>query len=907
MRSESMRTVLVLGILLLASPGQAAVPGFEARFVSGMESSDYRFSFAVATDGDSVTLFGGSTPEGVWTSEIRKYHVTTGSWEVLPASMPYDYAVNDRHEAALASNGKYYLAPGNGPGGWGQNDQVIEYDPALGTVVERAPVVGVGSNIWGIAVAPAPASKGGVYLFGGWTGSGVAAIRHYDPDSDTVTVLDSSLTVARTVGARVVHPNGRIYLFGGNTSSPATFRAVEAFDPADESLLPIANPLEFGFNQGTQAWVGTDSQIYLWNPDAPYLGNGSNSLIRFDPVTETFTDLGSMPLSGYLPNSAVRTSSGEVLLFGLVLPGYVWGVSGESVGEVWRLTQGLPPDVSDYRVTFNRGTYPNSRAWISDLDGANAEELADVDVASYVRIANGRVVFMAEDFEGQGPGIYTMEALPGAQVLKIPNTENVVGPQNFDAIDLSPDGQRVVWSGPEPGDGFPNHNLYVINIDGTGKTLIRRNTGQHHFGITWGEPGRIALMVSNVGNAFSQRPHTIRPDGSGLSQVVADFAQWPHIGGAEGRAVMTWTQPAPYLVTMNNNFSDFTEVPGNLTGYRLTAWNPSDNSVLGCSDGNLYRVDIETGTETLLFASGSQPCFGGDVGVGAETPVDTDADGVPDEIDNCPLTPNPDQDDADGDGLGDVCDDFPTDPANDIDGDLVSGDIDNCPLTPNPDQLDLDGDGAGDACDPDDDNDGVEDTLDNCSLTPNPDQLDLDGDGAGDVCDPDDDDDGVEDTLDNCPLFANPGQGDLDGDGTGDLCDDERIVYCMGFDLISDLSPVSFNRNRVLPLRAELADLFGAPLTDTDLPTPPVVQVTFSPEILATPTNVNPLTLPLATAMQHNQFRHVETVIPGRWLNRLAVRWYFAPGTYTVTMVSGAPSLYLFATSCTVDFIVLPP
>jgi len=34
---------------------------------------------------------------------------------------------------------------------------------------------------------------------------------------------------------------------------------------------------------------------------------------------------------------------------------------------------------------------------------------------------------------------------------------------------------------------------------------------------------------------------------------------------------------------------------------------------------------------------------------------DHDADGVPSNTDNCPLTPNPDQADADGDGIGDAC------------------------------------------------------------------------------------------------------------------------------------------------------------------------------------------------------------------------------------------------------------
>jgi len=53
----------------------------------------------------------------------------------------------------------------------------------------------------------------------------------------------------------------------------------------------------------------------------------------------------------------------------------------------------------------------------------------------------------------------------------------------------------------------------------------------------------------------------------------------------------------------------------------------------------------------------------------------------------------------------------------DADDDRVPDRVDNCPLIPNTDQADNDGDGAGNACDPDDDGDGVPDGADACVLS----------------------------------------------------------------------------------------------------------------------------------------------------------------------------------------------
>jgi hypothetical protein len=178
-----------------------------------------------------------------------------------------------------------------------------------------------------------------------------------------------------------------------------------------------------------------------------------------------------------------------------------------------------------------------------------------------------------------------------------------------------------------------------------------------------------------------------------------------------------------------------------------------------------------------------------------ESTADTDGDGYLDYEDNCPTVWNPDQEDADGDGIGDSCDvctDLDDDGYGDPGFPANTCELDNCPSIANADQADADGDGIGDVCDDctDTDGDGYGDpgyaantcATDNCPSVYNPDQEDADGDGVGDSCDvcTDLDDDGYGDPgfpantceLDNCPGTANPDQEDADGDGVGDVCDD---------------------------------------------------------------------------------------------------------------------------------------
>jgi uncharacterized repeat protein (TIGR01451 family) len=179
---------------------------------------------------------------------------------------------------------------------------------------------------------------------------------------------------------------------------------------------------------------------------------------------------------------------------------------------------------------------------------------------------------------------------------------------------------------------------------------------------------------------------------------------------------------------------------------------------------------------------------------------DIDNDGVCGDSDNCPDTDNPGQADADQDGIGDECDNCPEtfngptggscynyfthevwgncldhgscqensgewykwcDTAqNDQDGDGVGDVCDNCPNNSNDDQTDTDNDGIGDECD---------DCSADCCL-----------DGGDADCD--DSEDCTDDSCDpllgcvNTPRLNGTTCDDLDACTSGDTCQDGKCI-----------------------------------------------------------------------------------------------------------------------------------
>ena len=361
-----------------------------------------------------------------------------------------------------------------------------------------------------------------------------------------------------------------------------------------------------------------------------------------------------------------------------------------------------------------------------------------------VRNANvGYALGQAGDVNGDGETdlIISAKATPPVNPTVDPKVFVYTGKAGFGKIDLD-----YAWSIEEPQARNPDQALYRtfgfrvgsagdINGDTYGDIFIT----DHRFDNVG---GRNQYQVGNWGRVyiwFGGPPSAEDPSGLGLnpSPAKADI-----LLKGEGRSGGFGESVASGDLN-GDGYSDM--VVGDPRGYGY------------CFDP---QTELQEYTEVGLvwvFLSGFAP-------------PDTDKDGITDEEDNCPTTPNSEQANSDTDKWGDACDNcrlVDNDDQDNNDGDQFGDACDNCPFIANNNQVNQDGDTSGDVCD-------------NCPGIPNNDQSNWDGDSWGDLCDncpyvrredqADSDSDGFGDICDNCPSVRND-QTDSDSDGVGDDCD----------------------------------------------------------------------------------------------------------------------------------------
>lgn len=159
------------------------------------------------------------------------------------------------------------------------------------------------------------------------------------------------------------------------------------------------------------------------------------------------------------------------------------------------------------------------------------------------------------------------------------------------------------------------------------KFKFKPSTDQYAFQFVFGseEYGRYASLRKNDGFIFNL-------NGNNIATIGGKVVSVNNVNSNSNASYYINNITARKCVTLDG----FTTVVTVTVPVRANEWN-SVKIAVGDRDNWQY--------DSAVFISG-----------GPAQPQDSDNDGIPDDVDNCPLVHNPEQRDLDGDGLGDACD-----------------------------------------------------------------------------------------------------------------------------------------------------------------------------------------------------------------------------------------------------------
>jgi N-acetylneuraminic acid mutarotase len=262
-----------------------------------------------ATAGGRMYVFAGLAPIWKPVGMVYEYDPRTDKWtKKRPMALPSHHVAFTEFRGKIYAFGGFVL-PESGPPGWTPINNAWEYDPAADTWQALAPMPSkrgsslaavVGDRIYVIGGATTIPGSKETAVYPTRPHMSVGTVEEYDPASNTWRERSAMPTPRNHAAIGVV--NGKIYVIGGRVGAAfiglaSDISVVEEYDPATDqwsgprARMPIArSAIGAGVDGGRIYVAGGEYQD-------PHMMATFRAVEAYDPASNTWTEMPPMPVS----------------------------------------------------------------------------------------------------------------------------------------------------------------------------------------------------------------------------------------------------------------------------------------------------------------------------------------------------------------------------------------------------------------------------------------------------------------------------------------------------------------------------------------------------------------------------------------------------------------------------------